>query len=306
MMKKAFTLIELLVVIAIIAILAAILFPVFAQAKKAAKTSVALSNLKQIGLAENIYCNDNDDSYPGRRYATSDGAGGYFIWSWKDALMPYTKSYQMFTDPINPAAQYPDDTSDPVAAKILDNNFTLSKEPTFPKPTGSPVFARGYSLVNNFWLTGDWGGPGVPASDIPQPSSIMQMEETESVFVDYGPYINFCDGGPNDVANGCPGQESQENGGGLIPITWPNGTQSNFGGFKTKGPKGHGSVIEFYDSHVQLQSPGQYCNNANPSALNEWGFVPATLATNNFGGSMGVANIPWLDGFCTEVAQDGE
>lgn len=46
-MKKGFTLIELLVVIAIIAILAAILFPVFAQAKTAAKKTTALSTVKQ-------------------------------------------------------------------------------------------------------------------------------------------------------------------------------------------------------------------------------------------------------------------
>src|SRR6266700_1648862 len=59
--KKAFTLIELLVVIAIIAILAAILFPVFAQAKAAAKRTGDLSNLKQIGTASFIYANDYDD-----------------------------------------------------------------------------------------------------------------------------------------------------------------------------------------------------------------------------------------------------
>jgi prepilin-type N-terminal cleavage/methylation domain-containing protein len=46
--SRAFTLIELLVVIAIVAILAAILFPFFALAKAAAKTSTALSNTKQV------------------------------------------------------------------------------------------------------------------------------------------------------------------------------------------------------------------------------------------------------------------
>lgn len=63
-MKKAFTLIELLVVIAIIAILAAILFPVFAQAKTAAKKTQGLAQMKQIGTALQIYAADYDDGVP--------------------------------------------------------------------------------------------------------------------------------------------------------------------------------------------------------------------------------------------------
>ncbi|MCG9894714.1 MAG: prepilin-type N-terminal cleavage/methylation domain-containing protein [Fimbriimonadaceae bacterium] len=63
-MKRAFTLIELLVVIAIIAILAAILFPVFAQAKEAAKKTTGISNMKQIGTGFNIYMADYDDLMP--------------------------------------------------------------------------------------------------------------------------------------------------------------------------------------------------------------------------------------------------
>lgn len=59
--SRAFTLIELLVVIAIIAILASILFPVFAQAKKAAKKATCLSNVKQLMTASLLYTNDFDD-----------------------------------------------------------------------------------------------------------------------------------------------------------------------------------------------------------------------------------------------------
>ena len=62
--RSGFTLIELLVVIAIIAILAAILFPVFAQAKAAAKKTAHLSNMKQTGTAFAIYLTDSDDNMP--------------------------------------------------------------------------------------------------------------------------------------------------------------------------------------------------------------------------------------------------
>jgi prepilin-type N-terminal cleavage/methylation domain-containing protein/prepilin-type processing-associated H-X9-DG protein len=64
MKRKGFTLIELLVVIAIIAILAAILFPVFAQAREAARTTSCLSNRKQIGLGVKMYAQDYDEAFP--------------------------------------------------------------------------------------------------------------------------------------------------------------------------------------------------------------------------------------------------
>lgn len=95
--KKAFTLIELLVVIAIIAILAAILFPVFAQAKEAAKKTQCLSNMKQLGIGMNLYLNDVDDMLPRQAYwdySSSSGwatqAGGMHEWS--QVILPYIKN----------------------------------------------------------------------------------------------------------------------------------------------------------------------------------------------------------------------
>ncbi|HSI73908.1 MAG TPA: prepilin-type N-terminal cleavage/methylation domain-containing protein [Fimbriimonas sp.] len=106
---KAFTLIELLVVIAIIAILAAILFPVFAQAKEAAKKTQSSSNLRQIGLAWSMYSDDADGTL--MRVATG-GAKTYYWWgSWdgtflnpqEGLLYPYTKSQGIQVDPSFPS-----------------------------------------------------------------------------------------------------------------------------------------------------------------------------------------------------------
>jgi len=103
----AFTLIELLVVIAIIAILAAILFPVFAQAKAAAKKTVSISNLKQIGLAWLMYADDMDDTL---MRVSTNGPGNTVTYWWGNwdgttlrpelgLLYPYTKNQGIQSDP---------------------------------------------------------------------------------------------------------------------------------------------------------------------------------------------------------------
>jgi prepilin-type N-terminal cleavage/methylation domain-containing protein/prepilin-type processing-associated H-X9-DG protein len=101
--RKGFTLIELLVVIAIIAILAAILFPVFAQAKLAAKKAADLSNVKQVVLASLMYTNDYDDLFPkAQNVAFSDTAdtvpSAVQYFDIGSLYMPYIKSIQLFED----------------------------------------------------------------------------------------------------------------------------------------------------------------------------------------------------------------
>jgi len=63
---SGFTLIELLVVIAILSVLAAILFPVFAKVRASARKATALTNLKQIGAAVQMYTADYDEHLPNR------------------------------------------------------------------------------------------------------------------------------------------------------------------------------------------------------------------------------------------------
>ena len=120
--RRAFTLIELLVVIAIIAILAAILFPVFAQAKEAAKKTVCLSNIKQLNLGVIQYGTDNDDLYPaGEPNFNGSWSFGFAGWDfpcgadqvntdcieWGNSTYPYIKGRGIFICPTKQIAPNP-------------------------------------------------------------------------------------------------------------------------------------------------------------------------------------------------------
>src|SRR3954468_23505619 len=96
--RWGFTLIELLVVIAIIAILAAILFPVFAQAREAARKISCVSNTRQIGLALMQYATDYDDTVVPNNNQVAGSASSTWL-SWPDFLQPYIKNDGVFVCP---------------------------------------------------------------------------------------------------------------------------------------------------------------------------------------------------------------
>jgi len=173
--RAGFTLIELLVVIAIIAILAAILFPVFAQAKAAAKKTVALSNCKQLVLGAIMYSNDYDDvsvpyfsSYNPNNTPQFNGPSQY----WPDLLSPYVQKAgssannhqalaqdlsKIFFDPIEtfvaqPATGYGNETS-----WGISDDFVNWYAPHHVSATYTPAnFSAVVGPSNNIYFVETW------------------------------------------------------------------------------------------------------------------------------------------------------
>ena len=132
--RSAFTLIELLVVIAIIAILAAILFPVFAQAREAARKSSCQSNLKQLATATLMYKQDYDERFPYHNW----GSATHDPWWW--SIQPYAKNAGILVCPSNTnLVSINGGTSCAPAARVGD----LVSSPALAILTGSPTVCIG-------------------------------------------------------------------------------------------------------------------------------------------------------------------
>ncbi len=257
-MKKAFTLIELLVVIAIIAILAAILFPVFAQAKAAAKKTQSLSNTKNLGLGVIMYTGDVDDvgpyANPYKDAATGEWEEGGSWWGpgWVFKTQPYIKNFAVFQAPGEPART----------------------GGAWDRPTLSYQIN---AYVDEFWngkygavsTGGDWtmtkpsfGSIGRPADTILigerhhsdyQPKRLAAFGSPEGQGVQgSAPFVGvpWMDSwlGPGETPNG-----DDKNGAGASN-DWPNG----FNGTVTPAWSGSANFV-FVDGHSKAMKPVQTC-----------------------------------------------
>jgi prepilin-type N-terminal cleavage/methylation domain-containing protein/prepilin-type processing-associated H-X9-DG protein len=135
--RPGFTLVELLVVTAIISVLAAMLFPVFAQSKEAAKSTEDLSNLRQLAQGTLIYILDADEvflpvgaseedyTWSPARNSKVDARGRPWK-GWGLRLAPYVKSYEVFRSPFFPKqAQFSGDCAH-ASGMQLTNNYSLN------------------------------------------------------------------------------------------------------------------------------------------------------------------------------------
>lgn len=186
---RGFTLIELLVVIAIIAILAAILFPVFAQAREAARKTSCLSNTKQIGLAIMMYTQDYDEMYPSCSWDTpplgtadhdANDANYLTAFNWMFKCYPYIKNKQIFACPSDP------NTKSGWSGYSLDgtcNDGWGIPIPISYAPNLEVIGYAGYNNPNGCFGDGsfipDWNMAPKSMAAIPSPASTY-------MFADYG------------------------------------------------------------------------------------------------------------------------
>ncbi len=152
---KAFTLIELLVVISIIAILLSVLIPALGLAKKKAESVICLSNLKQIGLAANLYAEAFNGYVP-------RGAGGT-AYLWFELFLPFLGDNQNDGDYRN--------------VKIYKCN-------SFPT-TGTGLYNISNSLqtvcyvMNDWSQSGPWTGQPTKLSEFKRPRRTIYLADNE-------------------------------------------------------------------------------------------------------------------------------
>jgi prepilin-type N-terminal cleavage/methylation domain-containing protein len=171
-LQRAFTLIELLVVIAIIAIIAAMLLPVLARAKQTALRIQCLNNLKQLGLAAQVYLTDNQSIFPPRSYQDR----------WPDKFYDsYGRKLQMLLCPS-------ETTNAPLSAGASPNTV-YNKADSSPRSYlingWNDYFSNTLDSVAFDTYMGGAYPQGMKQTDIRQPTSVILLGEKASQAGDF-------------------------------------------------------------------------------------------------------------------------
>jgi prepilin-type N-terminal cleavage/methylation domain-containing protein len=261
--RRAFTLIELLVVIAIIAILAAILFPVFAQAKQAAKQTTSISNLKQIVTASLMYSPDYDDTaMMPAVYGTGMGITGFNPLDyapWSMILQPYIKNIDIFTDPQAGTAKFEFPYPTPKNwATFFDTQYGYNVRAWAPMPPTSAANPRPRSMT----------AISRPANTVMFAAKTTLSELTipgfwSCYFGDESPFLAqivwppVCDGAESHFAPDCWGPDSFFNY--AIQNNKANGYQTGEVSMRGSGKM----LIAWGDGHASKSTPGAMAEGTN-------------------------------------------
>lgn len=253
-MKRAFTLIELLVVIAIIAILAAILFPVFAQAKLAAKKSRALSQMKQLGIAVYMYATDYDDYFCPASMRTTNPADTPEVWPPK--INVYAKNKEIFLGVDGSTSTFAEDWATRKNQDIGYTDATGFDPNSLVSPGAATLGTEGFTSAANFSSAEEPASIGLFASTPNGSNTASGVNERGYVF---NPY-NGANSPDGDYKKGLP----------LIAdvnlVRFPDGDGNNYTGrpagqlkpihakYGSTGKNDGMTPVIFADSHAKMYS----------------------------------------------------
>ena len=198
--RAAFTLIELLVVIAIIAILAAMLLPALSRAKEKGRSISCLSNMRQLGMASQMYLGDNQGMFPPR------GGGN----RWPNRFYEdYGKSARLLLCPTDAML-----TNFP-ATGGASNNVADASPRSYLINGWNDYFSGHLSAADfNLYMMGVYPG-GMKENTVQFPSDTVVIGEKFSSATDY--YMDLLEGMGNDIAQ--VAEQSRHGGNGRLAVS---------------------------------------------------------------------------------------